>query len=150
MSLSELYQEVMMDHYAHPRNCGTLENPDASWELHNPTCGDLIKVEVALEPGDKQSERVVKDIRFSGQGCSISQASASMMTQLVKGKRLSEAREVLERFLSMMKGEDGDFESLGDAQALQGVTRYPVRVKCATLAWHAFEKCTGRLAEGDE
>lgn len=154
MPLSDLYQEVMMDHYANPRNRGTLAEADASWELHNPTCGDVIRVDVQLEPSGDQDHkraesRIVRDIRFSGHGCSISQASASMMTQLVKGKTLGEALALVSRFLSMMKGEAVDTEELGDAQALQGVTRYPVRVKCATLAWHVMERCMGMMVKGE-
>ncbi len=133
MSLDELYQEVIMDHYARPRNKGRLEHPDIDRELANPVCGDVIRVQVALDGGR------VGDVRFSGKGCSISQASASMMTELIKGRTLDEARGLIERFLAMMKGEPGDYGALRDLQALQGVSRYPVRIKCATLAWHVLE-----------
>lgn len=135
MSLDSLYQEVIMDHYARPRNRGTLEAADISWEAHNPVCGDRITVQAALDPAG-----AIREIRFSGQGCSISQASASMLTQLARGKGLAEARALVDRFLAMLRGEGGDYRPLGEAQALQGVTRYPVRIKCATLAWHALEE----------
>jgi len=142
MSLGDLYQEVIMDHYARPRNRGELPAPDVSFELHNPVCGDRIRVQARLEDGR------VADVRFSGQGCSISQASASMMTQLVKGKGLADVRGLIERFLAMMKGEAGDYKPLGEAQALQGVARFPVRIKCATLAWHVLEEGLRRHEEG--
>ncbi len=144
MSLADLYQEVIMDHYGRPRNRGTIADADVSFELKNPVCGDVIRVDAALE-GD-----TVRDIRFSGQGCSISQASASMMTQLVQGKNLEEARRLIDCFLAMMRGEQGDYRALGEAQALQGVTKYPVRVKCAALAWHVLEEGLRRRAAGGE
>lgn len=142
MSLDEIYQQVILDHYSRPRNKGEVAGADVSFEMHNPVCGDRIRVQAALEDGR------VAEVRFSGQGCSISQASASMMTQLVKGKDLGEARGLIARFLSMMKGEAGDYRPLGEAQSLQGVSRLPVRIKCATLAWHVLEEGLRRHEAG--
>lgn len=134
MSLNEIYKQVILDHYQKPRNKGRLENPVIKRHLHNPTCGDDVEVQVDLD-GDRVSQ-----VRFNGRGCSISMASASMLTQAVKGKTLGEAREMLGKFLGMMKGEPGDYKALGELQALQGVSKYPVRIKCATLAWHALDE----------
>lgn len=142
MSLSEIYREVIMDHYGRPRNRGRLAQPDIAWELENPVCGDRIRIEATVADG------AVTDIRFSGQGCSISQASASMMTELVKGKNVKDARNLTESFLAMMKGDPGDYRTLGEVQALQGVTRSPVRVKCATLAWHVLDEGLERREAG--
>jgi len=133
--LSALYQELILDHYRRPRNKGTLENADASVEMKNPLCGDEIELQVAFD-GDG-----VRDLKFSGRGCSISQASASMMTQLVKGKRREEIDAIRNQFRDLMLGvtsaaNDG---RLGSLRALSGVARFPARVKCALLAWNALE-----------
>lgn len=141
MSLDELYQEVIMDHHSRPRNKGRLEGADIDHHLTNPVCGDAIRVQARLEGGR------VADIRFEGHGCSISQSSASMMTELVKGRTLEEARALIDLFLAMIKGEPGDYSALRDLQALRGVSRYPARVKCATLAWHVLEGGLERRAE---
>lgn len=133
MSLEDIYKDAIMDHYARPRGRGTLEHPVIVYHAHNPTCGDEIEVQADVEDGR------IKDVRFSGQGCSISQASASMMTVAMKGKTLAEAKATLAKFLAMMKGEPGAYKELGEVQALQGVSKLPVRLKCATLAWHALE-----------
>jgi nitrogen fixation NifU-like protein len=133
--LSALYQEMILDHYRRPRNKGTLENADASVEMKNPLCGDEIELQVAFD-GD-----AVSDLRFSGRGCSISQASASMMTQLVKGKRRAEIDSLRGRFRDLMLGITGptDEGELGALRSLSGVARFPARVKCALLAWNALE-----------
>ena len=133
--LSALYQELILDHYRRPRNKGTLEKADASVEMKNPLCGDEITLQVAFD-GD-----AVNDLRFSGRGCSISQASASMMTQLVKGKSREEIDSIRKEFRDLMLGaaaaeNDG---RLGSLRALSGVARFPARVKCALLAWNALE-----------
>jgi len=133
--LSALYQELILDHYRRPRNKGTLENADASVEMKNPLCGDEIELQVAFD-GDG-----VRDLKFSGRGCSISQASASMMTQLVKGKRREEIDAIRNQFRDLMLGvtsaaNDG---RLGSLRALSGVALFPARVKCALLAWNALE-----------
>ncbi|HYS68975.1 MAG TPA: SUF system NifU family Fe-S cluster assembly protein [Gemmatimonadaceae bacterium] len=132
--LSALYQEMILDHYRRPRNKGTLEKADASVEMKNPLCGDEIGLQVTFD-GDS-----VSDLRFSGRGCSISQASASMMTQLVKGKRRDEIDSIRNQFRDLMLGiSHGDERILGSLRALSGVSRFPARVKCALLAWNALE-----------
>jgi len=132
--LSALYQEMILDHYRRPRNKGTLDNADASVEMKNPLCGDEIGLQVAFD-GDS-----ISDVRFSGRGCSISQASASMMTQLVKGKRRDEIEAIRNQFRDLMLGvSQGDEQNLGSLRSLSGVARFPARVKCALLAWNALE-----------
>jgi nitrogen fixation NifU-like protein len=135
--ISALYQELILDHYRRPRNKGTLENADASVEMTNPLCGDEIGLQVEFD-GD-----AVRDLRFSGRGCSISQASASMMTQLVKGKSAKEIDALRNQFRDLMLGvtsASGEEESkLGSLRALSGVARFPARVKCALLAWNALD-----------
>ncbi len=140
--LEDLYREIILDHYRTPRNRGELPTPPAVVaEGHNPLCGDEIKVYLAVDDG------VVTDIKVGGQGCSISQSSASMMSQAVKGKTLDEVRGLVRRFKGMMSIEDaedaegnGDASgvALGDLEALQGVVKFPVRIKCATLAWNTL------------
>ncbi len=133
--IGALYQEMILDHYRRPRNKGTLENPDASVEIKNPLCGDEIGLQVAFD-GDS-----VSDLKFSGRGCSISLASASMMTQLVKGKRTEEIDSIRKQFRDLMLGDSSaaDDPQLGSLRALSGVARFPARVKCALLAWNALE-----------
>jgi nitrogen fixation NifU-like protein len=133
--IAALYQEMILDHYRRPRNKGTLEKADASVEMKNPLCGDEIALQVAFD-GDS-----VQDLRFSGRGCSISQASASMMTQLVKGKSAKEIGAIRKQFRDLMlgNGAPGDDTQLGSLRALSGVARFPARVKCALLAWNALE-----------
>lgn len=125
----ELYREIVLDHYRRPRNRGELDDRTARLEGMNPVCGDEIQLDLKIEDGR------VADIAFSGQGCSISQSSASMMTEQVKGKSIGEARHVLEAFEQMMKDGAEPMPELGDLEALQGVAKFPVRVKCALLAW---------------
>lgn len=144
--LEDLYKEIILDHYKNPRNQGELPVPPAIMEEgFNPLCGDEVKVYV-LTDGD-----VVKDIRIGGQGCSISQASASMMAELVLDKTFEEAKNLIEKFKEMMSvhesnldsaelSEDNNENSLGDLQALKGVVKYPVRIKCATLGWNTFDQ----------
>lgn len=125
-----------MDHYKNPRNKGSLEENSVTIDMNNPTCGDRIHLTLKLN-GD-----IVEDAKFDGEGCSISMSSASMMTQIVKGKKLDEALELADIFSKMMLGEEFDDEKydLGDVEALQGVAKFPARIKCATLAWKAMEK----------
>ena len=136
--LEDLYREIILDHYRSPRNRGELPPPANKAEGHNPLCGDEITVFVQLD-GD-----VVSDVKVSGQGCSISQSSASMMSQAIKGKSLDEVRALVHRFKVMMSiEEDADDAAqpavkLGDLEALQGVVKFPVRIKCATLAWNTL------------
>lgn len=136
INLDTLYRQVIMDHYKHPRNRGTFEDDTLTVEMNNPTCGDRIFLQFKLD-GD-----IVEDVRFNGEGCSISLASASMMTESIKGKKISEALELSEHFSRMMLGQDIDMEAFGedDIEALQGVSNFPARIKCATLAWKAMEK----------
>lgn len=139
MSLDDLYREVILDHYSHPRNKGTVDPADIVREGANPLCGDEIRVSLRLRDG------LVEDVRFDGKGCSISQASASMMTELIKGKRVEEAERLIGALKAMMHGEDL-IEGLGDLEALQGVRKFPVRVKCATLGWITLEQALAELA----
>jgi nitrogen fixation NifU-like protein len=133
--LSALYQELILDHYRRPRNKGKLENADASVEMKNPLCGDEICLQLAFEGAS------VCDLKFAGRGCSISQASASMMTQLVKGKSAEEIATIRSRFRDLMLGDESaaSDQTLGSLRALSGVSRFPARVKCALLAWNALE-----------
>ncbi|HUE76256.1 MAG TPA: SUF system NifU family Fe-S cluster assembly protein [Chloroflexota bacterium] len=131
----ELYREVILDHYKSPRNRGQLEQPDAAAQGNNPLCGDEIEVSLSLS-GD-----TVTDITFQGTGCSISQASASMLTEAIKGHSLQDVHAVVAAFKNMMMGDGTvDEDLLGDLEALQGVKKFPVRVKCATLAWNTLQE----------
>lgn len=133
--LRELYQQVIIDHSRHPRNYKELEHPSHSAEGYNPLCGDQITVYLVVE-GDR-----VTDVSFKGSGCAISKASASLMTAAVKGKTVAEAEELFARFREMVTSERGaevDEEALGKLTVLSGVREFPVRVKCATLAWHTL------------
>ncbi|RIL10196.1 MAG: SUF system NifU family Fe-S cluster assembly protein [Proteobacteria bacterium] len=143
MSLDELYQEVILDHYKNPRCRGCLAKSDASSALYNPLCGDKVELSVAVKDGK------VNEIAFSGQGCSISQASASMMSELCKGKTLEEASRRLSEFRALMRGDKKEEElvQLGDVVALGGVRKFSARVKCAMLAWEALEKCMQELGQ---
>ncbi|MFC4713921.1 Fe-S cluster assembly sulfur transfer protein SufU [Planococcus dechangensis] len=134
-NLDQLYRQVIMDHYKTPRNKGTLEEDSVNIEMNNPTCGDRIQLTLQVEDG------IVKDAKFDGEGCSISMASASMMTQAVKGKDVDTALKMSGIFSDMMLGKEYDDSiDLGDIEALQGVSKFPARIKCATLAWKAMEK----------
>lgn len=133
--LDDLYRDIILDHYRHPRHRGHLDSPDASHEGLNPLCGDEVTVEVKVD-GDR-----LEDIAYTGAGCSISQSSASMMTEAVEGKSLEETRRLINDFTAMMRGDEGiDPERLGDLEALSGVRQFPVRIKCATLAWHTLDE----------
>lgn len=149
--LEDLYREIILDHYRTPRNRGELASPPALTALgHNPLCGDEIQVFLDVTDG------VVSDVKVGGQGCSISQSSASMMSQAVKGKSLAEVRALVRRFKSMMsidetegdEPQDADAEvKLGDLEALQGVVKFPVRIKCATLAWNTLVQALDQAPE---
>ncbi|MCY0895107.1 MAG: SUF system NifU family Fe-S cluster assembly protein [Alicyclobacillaceae bacterium] len=136
MQLDELYRQVIMDHYQHPRNQGELEDGALSVDLRNPSCGDEITLQMVVQ------DDVVTDVRFKGSGCSISMASASMMSEAIQGKTVEEAIMLAEKFRAMMRGESVDTEELGDLEALQGVSKFPARIKCATLAWQALERAS--------
>jgi len=141
--LEELYREIILDHYRSPRNRGELDSPPATKvDGQNPLCGDEITVYLQLEGSGDNA--FVADVKIAGQGCSISQSSASMMTGVIMGKKVGEIRAVSRRFKSMMGLEDietdaGDGEvDLGDLEALQGVMKFPVRIKCAVLGWNTL------------
>lgn len=133
-ALSALYQEVLLDHYRRPRNKGKLPEYDVCVDKKNPLCGDEITLQIDFD-GD-----TVSDVKFTGQGCAISQASASMMTQVLKGRSRTEIERVARRFAEMVHGDDAAARdaALGDLRALAGVARLPVRLKCAMLAWGAL------------
>ncbi|WP_068780220.1 Fe-S cluster assembly sulfur transfer protein SufU [Paenibacillus sp. GM2] len=134
MQLDDLYRRVIMDHYKNPRNRGKFDDDSLTVDLNNPTCGDRISLQLKLEDG------VVKDARFTGEGCSISMSSASMMTEAVKGRTYAEAMDLASRFSSLMQGEPVDFDEYEELEALSGVNKFPARIKCATLAWNALKK----------
>jgi len=133
--LDNLYRQVILDHSSHPHHRGTLGDSAYKVELNNPTCGDVIHLELAVE------EETIKDLAFTGEGCSISTASASMMGDAVIGKTLAEAGDLSHLFSELVQGHDvPDSNQLGDASMLSGVAKFPARIKCATLAWKALEK----------
>ena len=133
LSLEELYKEVILDHYRAPRNKGRIDPHDVALERNNPLCGDEIELFLKFD-GDTLS-----GVAFEGKGCSISQASTSMMTEKVKGLSAKEAGELGESIKRMMAGEeDGDADALGDLISLKGVVKYPVRIKCALLGWNTL------------
>lgn len=133
MSSDELYKEVILDHYQDPRNRGQMPDATIANRGHNPLCGDDLMLYLKLD-GD-----TVEAASFEGRGCSISQASASMLTESVEGLSLAEAEHLAEQVRGLMKGQEPD-EDLGDIEALSGVRHYPVRVKCATLAWNTLQE----------
>lgn len=142
MALEDLYRDVILDHYRNPRHRHPLDSPDATGEGVNPLCGDEVTVELRFD-GD-----VVSEVSVSGQGCSISQSSASMMSEAIVGKTRDEINQISHRFNTMMTAEDEGEAGidptrpgsvLGDLEALQGVRRYPVRIKCASLPWTTLE-----------
>jgi nitrogen fixation protein NifU and related proteins len=149
--LEDLYREIILDHYRTPRNRGELPVPPARHaEGHNPLCGD--EITVFLDVADQDGVDVVSDVKVTGQGCSISQSSASMMSQAVKGKSVAEVRALVRKFKGMMSIEsDGDGDDLdvplGDLEALQGVVKFPVRIKCATLAWNTLTQALDSPAD---
>ncbi|MDO9175775.1 MAG: SUF system NifU family Fe-S cluster assembly protein [Actinomycetota bacterium] len=138
--LEDLYREIILDHHRNPRNRGELPPPAPHAVGHNPLCGDEIDVYLQVE------NDMVVDVKVGGQGCSISQSSASMMSQAVKGKPIAEVRALVRRFKGMMSIPDEDGNpiepdpdvKLGDLEALQGVVKFPVRIKCATLSWNTL------------
>ena len=156
--LEDLYREIILDHYRNPRNRGELPSPPAYAETgFNPLCGD--EITLYLQVGDG----TIDDVKLTGQGCSISQSSASMMSTAVKGRSVDEARAVIRKFKSMMSihesrldGVEADSETsaaddevkLGDLEALQGVVKFPVRIKCATLAWNTLSQALDAVTVG--
>jgi nitrogen fixation NifU-like protein len=134
-NLEALYQEVILDHNRKPRNFREMENADRRIEGRNPLCGDEITLWVKLD-GD-----TVADVSFKGTGCAVSKSSASLMTSSVKGKTVDETLALFDRFHQMITGKlaDGERQKMGSLAALGGVARFPIRVKCASLAWHALK-----------
>ena len=144
MKLDEVYQELLLDHYKAPRCKGVLLNPDRVVDLHNPLCGDQISLNV------KFSQEAISEIAFTGHGCSISQATASMMAELLRGKSKTEAQRLSKLFRQMIKSEvSGDqLNDLGDALALEGVKNHSARIKCALLAWDCIDRALSEDAAG--
>ncbi|MEE2682682.1 MAG: SUF system NifU family Fe-S cluster assembly protein [Actinomycetota bacterium] len=152
-ALEDLYKEIILDHYRSPRNRGELGEPAHRCEGFNPLCGDEVVVYVVLKDG------MIEDIKIGGQGCSISQASASMMSEIINGKSIEEAELIIQAFKEMMDIYESelsgkkDVESttsnidLGDLEALQGVVKYPVRIKCATLAWNTLTQSFSEIQD---
>ena len=142
-ALGDLFQDIILEHYKRPRNKGAL--PDATIDVHmnNPTCGDEVHLYLKVEGG------VVRDVAFEGEGCSISQSSISMMTQILKDQPVEHGLEIAGRFKEMMHGdaEAAKDKELRDARALAGVSRFPTRVKCALLGWNAFEEAAKKSGE---
>jgi nitrogen fixation NifU-like protein len=134
VSLDDLYKEVILDHYKNPRNKRALPESSVSLHKNNPLCGDEITIHAKLQDG------TVAEVAFEGQGCSISQASASMLTEAVQGRSVKDAAGLAEEFRSMMEGRaEPDEDQLGDLMALRGVVKYPVRIKCAVLGWDVLQ-----------
>ena len=136
-ALRELYQEVILDHSRHPRHHGVLEDASHKAEGYNPLCGDRVTVYLKLDADNR-----VADIKFEGKGCAISQASASMMTDMLKGRSQADAEKLMTGFLHLVKGEDASDLPEDDRERLEvmgGISEFPMRVKCATLAWHTYK-----------
>ena len=133
--LRDLYQEVIFDHNRHPRNFGKIANADRHADGHNPLCGDKLSLYLKID------NDVITDIRFEGSGCAISTASASLMTERLKGMKVADAEALFQKFHAVITqdGHDADSSQLGKLSVLTGVRGYPARVKCATLAWHTLE-----------
>jgi nitrogen fixation NifU-like protein len=145
MDFDDLYQEIILDHYRHPRHSGTVSDAELLVEEENPTCGDQIRLTATIQDG------IVSDLKFEAHGCAISTASSSMMSETVVGKPVDEARTHIRDFVALMRGErDIPPEQLGDLIALEGVKHYPMRIKCATMCWHAADQALNRLEAGDQ
>jgi nitrogen fixation NifU-like protein len=143
--LNSLYQQLILEHYRSPRNKGELENGTVEVHLNNPVCGDEIKLQLRIEDDH------IAEAKFVGQGCSISQAAVSMMTTLLEDASLDEAEGIAERFTGMMHGDEeaAKDKSLGDLRALAGVSKFPVRIKCALLGFEALQKALKESHAGD-
>jgi len=149
VSVEELYREVILDHYRNPRHRGSLPDPDAHAEGNNPLCGDEISIDLLFE------NDTVADVAIAGRGCSISQASASMMSDMIVGKTRVEIEALTAKFKAMMTIEDGDpgldperpGQVLGDLEALQGVRKFPVRIKCADLPWTTLQDALSQVSQ---
>ena len=142
MALEDLYKEVILDHYKNPRNKRPMPDAELSCSKNNPLCGDEIAVFARVEDG------AVAEVAFQGQGCSISQSSASMLTEAVQGKSLADAEALATDFRGMMSGEvEPDEDEFGDLVALKGVVKYPIRIKCAVLAWDVLQEALSGAGE---
>ena len=143
---SDLYGELVVEHKRAPRNFGTLSSPKHQARGHNPQCGDDLEVQLQVEDGR------LRDIRYRGQGCAICIASASMMSEAVKGRTVAEAEELQQRFRAVLTGQrDPESAELGKLISLAGVSRYPARIKCALLGWHALmHALADHAGQGDE
>ncbi len=141
MGVDDLYQEIILDHYKHPRNSGEFSEECMSIERDNPVCGDHIKLMVIIDDNN-----IVSDVKFKGMGCAINIASASIMTEQIIGKSMKEADKIVNAFVNVMHGEQDPevLDGHGDLTALKGVIKFPVRLKCATLSWHAMEELLKR------
>jgi nitrogen fixation NifU-like protein len=156
--LEDLYREIILDHYRTPRNRGELETPPAiKADGHNPLCGDEISVYLDLDTSSGTGDdAVVRDLKIGGQGCSISQSSASMMSQAMHGKTVGEVNAMIRRFKTLMGIDgieeiDGDADiPLGDLEALQGVVKFPVRIKCAVLSWNTMAQALRQAADAPD
>ena len=149
MQLQSIYQEIILDHYRHPHNKGLREPYDAQVYHVNPLCGDEVTLRVAVK--DAGGEPAVTDVSYDSLGCSISQASASVMTQAVIGKTVREAMDISAAFLELMQSRgtaDPDEDLLGDAVAFEGVSKYPARIKCALLGWMAWKDAVSQALDG--
>ncbi len=135
-ALGDLFQDIILEHYKRPRNKGSLDEATVDVHMNNPTCGDEIHLFLKVEDG------IVRDVAFEGEGCSISQSSISMMTQILKDQPIEDGLRIAERFKEMMHGDEAAAKDkeLRDARALAGVSKFPTRVKCALLGWNAFEE----------
>lgn len=141
MELDDLYQDLILEHFKKPRNSRALADSEALVDEENPTCGDHIRLLAKVEGGK------IADVKFENKGCAISTASASMMSERLIGMPVDEARRLISDFVALMRGEkELSPDELGDLVALEGVKQFPMRVKCATMAWHAAEKALDRLA----
>ena len=147
MKLESMYQEIILDHYRHPHHKGLREGYGAQVHHVNPTCGDEVTLRVHLSDASLGTSAVIEDVSYASQGCSISQASASVLTDLVIGRPVGEALAIHEAFLELMQskgGGAGDEELLEDAVAFAGVSKFPARVKCALLSWMALKDATAQ------
>ncbi len=139
--LRELYQQVILDHNKSPRNFRVMENPTQEADGQNPLCGDVLHIYLQVE------DSIIKDVSFQGSGCAISKASASLMTSMIKGKTVEEAEKLFENFHALVTGnlgDDPDLSELGKLSVFTGVQEFPVRVKCASLAWHTMKSALNK------
>lgn len=141
MELDELYKDLILDHCKHPRNFRPLADAEVLVDEENPTCGDHIRLTARVEQGK------IVDVKFDGKGCAISTASASMMSEKLIGMPVAGARQLIGDFVGLIRGEkEMDADTLGELAALEGVKQFPMRVKCATMSWHAAEKALDKIA----